>query len=213
MRGPLRDASSIPPRATHLARHVQRIRAVLAESISVKQALLNSSQIDQAARVADVMIAAIRKGGRIFFFGNGGSAADSQHLAAELLGRFARERRSLPGLALTTDTSTLTAVANDYSYDDVFARQIEGLGRKGDVAVGFTTSGNSRNVLKAFQQAKRQGLTTVVFTGGTGGQAAKLADYAIIIPSHSTPRIQESHITLGHAICELVDAACAPRRA
>ena len=165
----------------------------------------------QAARVAAVMIAAIRRGRRIFFFGNGGSAGDAQHLAGELLGRFLYDRPALAGQALTTDTSTITAVANDYSYAEVFARQIAGLGRRGDVAVGITTSGHSPNVLKAFQQAKRLGLITVALTGGTGGAAAKAADYAIIVPSRSTPRIQESHITLGHALCELVEAACAPR--
>ncbi len=187
------------------------VRAVLRESIAVKAALADGPQVTQAARVAAVMIAAIRRGGRVFFFGNGGSAGDAQHLAGELLGRFLYDRRALAGQALTTDTSTITAVANDYSYADVFARQIAGLGRRGDVAVGITTSGNSPNVLKAFQQAKRLGLITVALTGGTGGQAANAADYAIIVPSRSTPRIQESHITLGHALCELVEAACAPR--
>ena len=184
-----------------------RIRAVLVESILVKQAVL-ASQVEATARVAAVMIAALRRGGRVFFFGNGGSAGDSQHLAGELLGRFLRDRRALAGVALTTDTSTLTAVANDYGYAAVFARQIEGLGRRGDVAIGITTSGNSPNVLAALRRAKALGLTTVALTGGTGGRAARVADHAIIIPSHSTPRIQEAHITLGHALCELVEAAC-----
>ena len=187
-----------------------RIRAILRESIAVKQAVLES-QVAATAEAAAVLIAAIRRGGRVFFFGNGGSAGDAQHLAGELLGRFLYDRRALAGQALTTDTSTITAVANDYSYAEVFARQIAGLGRRGDVAVGITTSGNSPNVLKAFQQAQRLGLITVALTGGTGGAAAKAADYAIIVPSRSTPRIQESHITLGHAICELVEAACSPR--
>ena len=194
-------------RKSSLASAQARIRAVLRESIAVKRAVLES-QVDATARVADVMIGAIRRGGRVFFFGNGGSAGDSQHLAGELLGRFLHDRPALAGQALTTDTSTLTAVANDYSYADVFARQIEGLGRRGDVAVGITTSGNSPNVVKALRRAKVLGLTTVAMTGGTGGQAARVADYAIVVPSSSTPRIQESHITLGHAICELVEAAC-----
>ncbi|MBI4227536.1 MAG: SIS domain-containing protein [Candidatus Omnitrophica bacterium] len=189
-----------------------RIREVLRESILVKQALLESDQIVAAARVAQVMIAAIRRGGRVFLFGNGGSAGDAQHLAGELLGRFLYDRPALAGQALTTDTSTLTAVANDYSYADIFARQIDGLGRRGDVAIGITTSGNSPNVLKAFARAKRLGLITVALTGGAGGAAAKAADYALIVPSRSTPRIQESHITLGHALCELVESACAPKR-
>lgn len=189
----------------------RRIRAILAESIAVKRAVL-ASQVAVTARVAAVMAAAIRHGGRVFFFGNGGSAGDSQHLAGELLGRFLKDRQALGGLALTTDSSTLTAVANDYRYADVFARQIEGLGRRGDVAVGITTSGNSPNVLKALARAKALGLTTVALTGHRGGRAAKVADYAIVVPSTSTPRIQESHITLGHALCELVEARCGRSR-
>jgi len=185
---------------------------VLYESIAVKQAVLQG-QVDATARVAAVIIAAIRRGGRVFFFGNGGSAGDSQHLAGELIGRFLRDRRPLAGLALTTDSSTITAVANDYRYDEVFARQIGALGRRGDVAVGITTSGDSPNVVKALQRAKALGLTTVALTGGRGGRAARAADYGIIVPSRSTPRIQESHITLGHAICELVESACAGRGA
>ena len=188
-----------------------RVRAILAESIAVKQATL-ATQVEATARVAAVIIAAVRRGRRVFFFGNGGSAGDSQHLAGELLGRFLHDRRALPGQALTTDTSTITAVANDYSYADVFARQIEGLGRPGDVAVGITTSGRSPNVIKALRRARQLGLTTVVLTGGTGRPAASVAHHAIIVPSTHTPRIQEAHITLGHAICELVEAACAPAR-
>ena len=191
------------PRAT--------VRAVLRESIAVKQAVLDS-QVEVTARVAQAIIAAVRRGGRVFFFGNGGSAGDSQHLAGELLGRFLQERPAIAGQALTTDTSTITAVANDYSYADVFARQIDGLGRRGDIAVGITTSGNSPNVIKAFARAKALGLTTVALTGGRGGRAARVADYAIVVPSSKTPRIQEAHITLGHAICELVEAAIWPRR-
>lgn len=188
-----------------------RIRAIVTESIAVKRGVLER-EVGATARVAKVILAALKRGNRVFFFGNGGSAGDSQHLAGELLGRFLRERRALAGLALTTDSSTLTAVANDYSYAEVFARQIEGLGRPGDVAVGITTSGRSANVIQALRRAKAMGLTTVALTGGTGGQAAKVADYAIIVPSSSTPRIQESHITLGHAICELVEAAMVRRR-
>lgn len=188
-----------------------RIRAILAESIAVKQAVLKS-QVAATAQVAAVIARAIQRGGRVFFFGNGGSAGDSQHLAGELLGRFLKDRRALAGLALTTDASTITAVANDYRYADVFARQIDGLGRRGDVAVGITTSGNSPNVVKALQRAKALGLTTVALTGGRGGRVAQVADYAVVVPSRSTPRIQESHITLGHAIVELVESACAVRR-
>lgn len=204
----MRKSSSASARHRAGGQAQARIRAVLRESIAVKQAVL-AGQVAPTARAAAWIAAALRRGGRVFFFGNGGSAGDSQHLAGELLGRFLKDRRALAGLALTTDTSTLTAVANDYSYAEVFARQIEGLGRRGDVAVGITTSGNSPNVLKAFQRAKALGMRTIALTGGTGGQAAKVADLAIVVPSRSTPRIQESHITLGHAICELVESALA----
>lgn len=190
-----------------------KIRAILRESAAVKSVLAAGPQVAMTARVAAIMVAALRRGGRIFFFGNGGSAGDSQHLAGELLGRFLLERRAMAGLALTTDSSVLTSVANDYHYAEVFARQIEGLGRRGDVAIGLTTSGNSPNVLAAFRRAKALGMTTVAMTGGRGGRAARAAEYAIVVPSTSTPRIQEAHITLGHALCELVETAVAPRGA
>jgi len=201
----LPKSSSDKTRAS--ARAAARVRAILAESIAVKRATLET-QVDATVRAAAAIIDAVRRGHRVFFFGNGGSAGDSQHLAGEMLGRFLQERRALPGHALTTDTSTITAVANDYSFADVFARQIEGLGRPGDVAVGITTSGRSANVVKALKRARALGMTTVVLTGGRGQPAASVAQYAIIVPSSCTPRIQEAHITLGHAICELVELAC-----
>ena len=185
-----------------------RIREVFAESIRVKQAALEQNLV-AIQRAAEEMIQALRAGRKLFFFGNGGSAADSQHLAAEFIGRFQQERRSLPAIALTTDTSALTALGNDYSFDIVFARQLAGLGQRGDVAVGLSTSGNSRNVLAAFEQARSMGIVTVAFTGGDGGKLAPLADVAIIVPSKVTARVQESHICAAHAICELVENALA----
>lgn len=147
----------------------------------------------------------LAKGGTLFWCGNGGSAADSQHLAAELVGRFKKDRRALRSIALTTDTSVLTCVANDYSYDDVFARQIAALGRPGDVLIGISTSGNSENVLRAFKAAKEMSLTTIALLGKGGGSAKELADHALIIPSDSTARIQEAHILIGHILCELIE--------
>lgn len=147
----------------------------------------------------------LSSGGTLFWCGNGGSAADSQHLAAELVGRFKKNRRALRSVALTTDTSVLTCVANDYSYEDVFSRQIEALGRPGDVLVGISTSGNSENVLRALRTAKEMGLTTIALLGKDGGAAKGLSDQALVIPSDSTARIQEAHILIGHILCELIE--------
>lgn len=157
------------------------------------------------ARMAEVCAEAIKQGHKILICGNGGSAADAQHIAAEFVGRFHRERISLPAIALTTDTSILTSVGNDYSYGDVFARQVEGLGRQGDVFWGITTSGNSENVLKAAQAARNQGMTVISSLGKDGGKMAGLSDVALIIPSNSTARIQEMHILCAHSICEILD--------
>lgn len=159
------------------------------------------------ARVADLCAQALRAGHKVMFCGNGGSAADSQHLAAELVGRYKMERHALASLALTVDTSILTAIGNDYGYDDIFRRQVEGLGEAGDVLVGLSTSGNSRNVLKAFGQAKTMGITTVAFTGAGGGAMAGVADVTLAVPSAVTNHIQEMHITCGHLLCELVEKA------
>jgi D-sedoheptulose 7-phosphate isomerase len=157
--------------------------------------------------VADAIIASLRKGGQVLVFGNGGSAADAQHMAAELVCRFSRERRALAAIALTTDTSTLTAIANDYTFDRVFSRQIEALGRSGDVAVGISTSGASPNVLTALQLAKTRGLTTVAFTGRDGGPIGKAADVHVNVPHEVTARVQEVQRTLIHAVCDLVERA------
>ncbi len=147
----------------------------------------------------------LRNGGRLFFCGNGGSAADSQHLAAELTGRFIRDRRPLAAIALSTDTSALTCIANDYSFDEVFARQIVGLGRPGDVLIGISTSGNSRNVIRAVDEAKKLGMTTAGLLGRDGGALGLVCDQNIIVPSDVTARIQECHILIGHTLCGLIE--------
>lgn len=155
--------------------------------------------------VARRMAETLRRGGKILFFGNGGSAADAQHLSAEFVNRFLRERSALAAVALTTDTSALTSIGNDLGFDQIFARQVEALGRPGDVVVAISTSGNSPNVLKGVEAARRLGCITVGLTGGSGGQLTKVVDEVFIVPSNETPRIQETHITLGHALCALVE--------
>lgn len=154
---------------------------------------------------ASMITACLRSGGKLLFFGNGGSAADAQHLAAEFVGRFVAERRALAAIALTTDSSILTAVGNDYGFEQVFARQIAGLARPNDAAIGISTSGNSPNVVAAIQQAKTQGLKTIGLTGKDGGLLAKTVDLAISVSAVNTARIQECHITIGHILCELVE--------
>ena len=148
---------------------------------------------------------ALDSGNKILFCGNGGSAADSQHLAAELIGRFQKERRSLAAIALTTDTSIITSVANDYDYDSIFERQVAGLGRSGDVVIGISTSGNSKNVVKAIEKARDIGMHTIGFTGEGGGKMHELCDICLCVPSKVTARIQEMHILIGHIICELIE--------
>jgi D-sedoheptulose 7-phosphate isomerase len=154
---------------------------------------------------ASMMTACLQSGGKLLFFGNGGSAADAQHLAAEFVGRFVRERRALPAVALTTDTSILTAIGNDYGYDQVFVRQVQALGQPNDVAIGISTSGNAPNVIAALKEAAARGLKTVGLAGKDGGALAGCVDLAIIVPSPITARIQECHITIGHLFCELVE--------
>lgn len=156
-------------------------------------------------RIGQLLTQSLGKGGTLFWCGNGGSAADSQHFAAELVGRFKKSRRPLRSIALTTDTSILTCIANDFSYEDIFARQIEALGRPGDVLVGISTSGNSENVLRAFKSAKALGLMTVAFLGKGGGLAKELVDHVMVVPSDVTARIQESHLLIGHILCELIE--------
>jgi len=153
----------------------------------------------------NVVVSAFKNGNKILFCGNGGSAADAQHLAAEFSGRFYIDRDALPAEALHCNTSYLTAVANDYSYDDIYSRIVKGIGKKGDVLIGLSTSGNSKNILKAFETAKEKEIVTIGFTGEAGGKMKPLSDYLLNVPSSDTPRIQESHILLGHIICQLVE--------
>jgi D-sedoheptulose 7-phosphate isomerase len=175
-------------------------------SVSVKQLLLqDEAYLALVAQIGLIMAGSLSRGGRIFFCGNGGSAADAQHLAAELTGRFLKERPSLAGIALTTNTSTLTAIANDYSYEEIFSRQIEGLGRAGDVLLGLSTSGNSGNVVRAMDVARGMMVTTVALTGKAGGKLAAAAEHCVRIPSDETPRIQEAHILTGHILAEIVE--------
>jgi D-sedoheptulose 7-phosphate isomerase len=164
------------------------------------------SQIGPAVVAAQALAEALQAGGKVLVFGNGGSAGDAQHLACELVGRFVKERSALPAIALTVDTSILTAVANDYSFKQVFARQIEALGRPGDVALGISTSGESPNVLTALQVAKARGLKTVALTGRDGGSVGRAADIHVNVPDHNTQRVQEVHQTLIHVMCEVIEA-------
>lgn len=184
----------------------------ISDSIAAKQAMLNNPELLQTIQqVADTMIAALRNGNRILWCGNGGSAADAQHLAAELSGRFYYDRPPLNSEALHCNTSYLTAVANDYGYELIYSRMIDGACRAGDVLVGISTSGNSKNILNAFRKAKELGVITVAITGKTGGEMRQVADYLLNVPSMDTPRIQESHIMLGHIVCEIVEARMFPK--
>lgn len=174
------------------------------QSIQTKKALL-ISQTEVIVQIAEEIISAYRKGNKVLWFGNGGSAADAQHLACELVSKLYIERKALASIALTTNTSELTAIANDYDFDRVFARQVEALVNSGDIVVGITTSGNSPNVVEAINEAKRRGAITVGFTGTTGGKLKGCVDYLLHIPSEETPHIQEAHIMVGHIICYIVE--------
>jgi D-sedoheptulose 7-phosphate isomerase len=186
--------------------NTQLVAERLRDSIVLKQAILASEELlEQVSDIAQVCIRALQAGGKIILFGNGGSAADAQHIAAELMGRYLRERRALPAIALTTNTSNITAIGNDYSYDEIFARQMEAIGSAGDVAIGISTSGNSRNVVRAVIAAKHKGLTTIAITGSTGGELLDITDYCLRVPSNQTPRIQEAHIWIGHTVCEIIE--------
>ncbi len=184
----------------------QRVRRSIEASIAVKQLLLNSNEVVSGmAAVSEILIEALRKGNKPILFGNGGSAADAQHIAAEFVGRFAFNRPALPALALSVNTSCVTAIGNDYGFDFVFARQIEALGRPGDVAIGISTSGNSSNVIQGMAVAKKMGLHTVALTGASGGKLKTAVDHCLCAPSNETPRIQECHILIGHIISELAE--------
>jgi len=182
------------------------IKKIISESIAVKTKLLEDAAMHQRISTAvDTIVATFKNGGRLYFCGNGGSAADAQHLAAEFTGRFYKDRTPLPAEALHVNTSFLTAVANDYSYDEVYQRMIRAQGRKGDVLFGISTSGNSKNVVLAQEEAKKIGLFVISFTGEGGGKMKDSADLLFNVPSKDTPRIQESHILIGHIICQLVE--------
>lgn len=182
------------------------VRDRIQRSIETKRMLLDDPEFQQATSRAALQISeSMRAGNKVFFFGNGGSAADAQHLTAEFTGRYLKERQPLPALALSVNTSSLTAIGNDYGFELVFARQLQALGKKGDVAVGISTSGNSLNVLRAFEAAKSKGIFTIALTGSGGGRMGTAADCAICVPSRETPRIQECHILAGHIICEIVE--------
>ena len=190
---------------------LERLQEAVAESVSLKQRF--------AAEAGEVVVAAARRlaevlknGGKVLLFGNGGSAADAQHLAAEFVNRFQVERPPLAALALTTDTSILTAVANDCDFRQVFAKQVQALGRSGDLAWGISTSGNSPNVVAGLKKARELGLATLALSGGDGGPVAAAADLALVVPSRHTPRIQEVHITIGHVLCDLVDFILYPEK-
>jgi len=174
------------------------------ESCRVKEAFINDN-LGKLVNVIEVLTAALKAGNKIMIFGNGGSAADAQHIAAEFVNRFIIERPPLPAIALTTDSSVITSIGNDYDFSEIFAKQIRALGQPGDVAWGISTSGNSVNVQKALEMAKKMKLITLAFTGKDGGAIAQMADLCLNVSSNSTARIQETHITAGHAICELVD--------
>ncbi len=182
----------------------KQIENIFQESIQVKEAAFNAN-MDLLIQAVGVITKAFQQGNKVIFFGNGGSAADSQHIAAEFIGRFQKERRALPAIALTTDTSILTALGNDYGFDVVFSRQIEALAQEGDIAFGISTSGSSPNVLKGIEKARELGLVTISLTGCSGGKLVDLTDISLVVPSQKTARIQESHICMAHTICELVE--------
>jgi len=198
-RAPLAGVAAPSPQAAQIA-------AIFEESIRVKQRVIET-QMETLGAIARLFTRSLADGGKILIFGNGGSAADAQHIAGELVSRFLRERQALAALALTTDTSIMTAIGNDYGFERVFARQVEALGAPGDVALGISTSGRSPNVIAALDAARSRGMATVAFTGEDGGELVARVDHCFRVPSGSTPRIQEAHIAAGHALCELVEIA------
>jgi D-sedoheptulose 7-phosphate isomerase len=187
----------------------EKILQAAQESSQVKEQFFLEN-VDAVVEIVQSITDSLRQGKKILIFGNGGSAADAQHIAAEFVNRFLFDRAPLPAIALTTDTSILTSISNDMDFSLIFARQIEALGTKGDIAWGITTSGRSPNMIEGFRKAKEMGLATIALTGKDGGEALRMADYALNVNSSSTPRIQEVHITVGHIICELVEGALFP---
>lgn len=188
------------------------VTELMRASIATQQSMLSSSElVATIAKVSEILVASLQQGNKVMLFGNGGSAADAQHIAAELVGRFAFDRPALPALAFSVNSSCVTAIGNDYGFDQVFSRQIEALAKAGDVAVGISTSGNSPNVVKAVLTARQMGLRTVGLTGASGGTLAKSTEFCICVPSKDTPRIQECHILIGHIISELVEKEIFPQ--
>ena len=182
------------------------IKEQIQKSFEIKQKIYNDIElIKKIEEVAEKCVSIYKNGNKTLLAGNGGSAADAQHIAAELVGRYGFDRPSIPSLALTTDTSNLTAIGNDYGYDSIFSRQLSGMGQSGDLFIGISTSGNSQNIINAFQVAKEKNIFSVALVGKDGGKMANLADIALIIPSSETPRIQESHILVGHILCDIIE--------
>lgn len=182
------------------------IKNQIMESIAPKKAILeNDVYLNEIENISNILIKAFKKGNKVMICGNGGSAADAQHIVGEFVSKFRIDRASLPAIALNTNTSIMTSIGNDYEYNFMFERQVEGLGKDGDVLIGISTSGNSKNITRAFTKAKSMGITTVGFLGRNGGENKEYADVAIIVPSNDTPRIQESHIMIGHIVCDIVE--------
>jgi D-sedoheptulose 7-phosphate isomerase len=186
----------------------RRITNRLEENAQVQRTIAKD-KTHEIEEMVNLILTAYRSGGKVILFGNGGSAADAQHLAGELVGKFKLERQALPAIALTTNTSILTALSNDYGYETVFGRQVEALATAKDVIIGLSTSGNSPNVIEAIKIAKARGAKTIGLTGGNGGRLAEMADLVLVVPSDNTPQIQEMHITIGHIVCELVESELA----
>jgi len=201
--------ATIQYRDPQAAEMEKKIRLMSDESLDVKRRFFEKSA-SEVAGAARLIIESMRAGGKLLIFGNGGSAADAQHIAAELAFKMGRERQALPAIALTTDSSLLTAISNDRSFDYVYSRQIQAIGRKGDVALAISTSGNSQNVIEAVKQARTMEIKTIGLLGNTGGQMAEMVDLPLIIPHHETPRIQEVHIAVGHIICQLIEDELCP---
>ena len=191
---------------------MDKIKRIIEASVETKQKVLqDETLLATIQKVVDVITDAFKKAKRVYFCGNGGSAADAQHLAAEFSGRFYTDRHALPAEALHCNTSYLTAVANDYGYNEVYSRMIEGVGQEGEILIGLSTSGNSENIIKAFEAARKKQMITIAFTGETGGNMKNISHHLINVPSNDTPRIQESHIMIGHIICQLVEENIYPR--
>lgn len=191
-----------------------KILKAFEESIQVKEKFIDGKNVDKILEIARIIANAFNDGKKVILFGNGGSSTDASHIAAEFVNRFKRERPGLPAIALNTDMAVITSIANDYDFSEIFAKQLKALSSEGDIVVAISTSGNSPNILKAMDVAKRKRLTTVAFTGLKGEKFASKATHAFIVPSDNTPRIQETHITLGHVICQMVEEILfeAPRK-